>query len=69
MRVTGDEQRRDEILTIDEVAQLLKVPVGTLRKWRSAGEGPEGFRLGKYVRFRRSSVDRFVSDKEREANQ
>ncbi|WP_212992935.1 helix-turn-helix transcriptional regulator [Actinoplanes auranticolor] len=54
---------------IDEVAALMKIPVGTLRKWRSAGNGPQGFRLGKYVRFRRSSVDRFIADIEAAQNQ
>jgi excisionase family DNA binding protein len=54
----------DDVLTFDEVAAFLKVPVGTLRTWRSKGEGPTGFRAGKYVRFRRSSVDRFIAEQE-----
>ncbi|WIM99975.1 helix-turn-helix domain-containing protein [Actinoplanes oblitus] len=64
MSTQGSRKLQDEILTIDEVANLLKVPVGTLRKWRSAGEAPPGFRLGKYVRFRLSGVERFVADRE-----
>jgi excisionase family DNA binding protein len=63
------KQTHDELLTITEVAEILKVPVATLRKWRSARSGPEGFRIGKYVRFRRSSVDRFVNASEAAANQ
>ncbi|WP_411267437.1 helix-turn-helix domain-containing protein [Actinoplanes sp. KI2] len=54
----------DEILTIEDVAEILKVPVGTVRKWRSARIGPKGFRVGKYVRFRRSSVDLFIEQRE-----
>ena len=54
----------DELLTIGEVAEILKVPVGTIRKWRSEGEGPEGFRVGKHVRFRRSAVARFIAARE-----
>ncbi|GID94529.1 helix-turn-helix transcriptional regulator [Amorphoplanes digitatis] len=57
-------QERDELLTINEVADILKIPVGTLRKWRTEGNGPEGFRLGKYVRFRHSAVNRFISARE-----
>ncbi|MFI5937848.1 helix-turn-helix transcriptional regulator [Actinoplanes sp. NPDC051494] len=57
-------QQRDELLTIGEVSATLKVPVSTLRRWRSAGFGPEGFLLGKHLRFRRSVVDRFVADRE-----
>jgi excisionase family DNA binding protein len=69
MPENGHYPQRDELLTIDEVAAMLKVPVGTLRKWRSAGSGPEGFRIGKYIRFRRSSVDRFIVELEASANQ
>ena len=54
----------DEILTVEEVAEILKVSVGTIRKWRSEGAGPKGFRVGKYVRFRRSSVDLFIQERE-----
>jgi len=55
----------DEILTLDEVAQILKVPVGALRKWRTNGAGPKGFRAGKYVRYRRSAVEQFIAEQER----
>lgn len=54
----------DELLTLQEVAAMLKVPVTTLRKWRTGGTAPRGFRLGKYVRFRRSSVEAFIREKE-----
>jgi excisionase family DNA binding protein len=57
----------DELLTLQEVAGVLKVPVTTLRKWRTSGTGPTGFRVGKYVRFRRSAVEQFVSDQEAKA--
>jgi excisionase family DNA binding protein len=63
----SDTTRRpnaDEILTLDEVAKFLKIPTGTLRKWRMNSEGPKGFRVGKYVRYRRSAVEQFVSEQE-----
>ncbi|RSM51037.1 hypothetical protein DMB66_42920 [Actinoplanes sp. ATCC 53533] len=68
MAATSDNVRRsnaEEILTLDEVAQLLKVPVGTLRKWRTDGEGPKGFRAGEYIRYRRSAVEQFIAEQER----
>jgi helix-turn-helix protein len=37
----------DELLTLDEVAAILKVPPSTVRKWRTEGTGPQGFRVGK----------------------
>ncbi|MBM2621830.1 helix-turn-helix domain-containing protein [Actinoplanes sp. LDG1-06] len=55
----------DELLTVEEVATMLKVPVGTVRTWRSNREGPPGFRVGKYVRYRRSVVEEFIAQRER----
>lgn len=46
----------DELLTINEVAELLRVPLATVRYWRHLGAGPRGFRLGRNVRFWRSDV-------------
>ncbi|MFF5291825.1 helix-turn-helix domain-containing protein [Paractinoplanes globisporus] len=56
----------DELLTTEEVAAIFKVPVATVRKWRNNREGPDGFRVGKYVRYRRSVVDKFIADRERQ---
>lgn len=61
-----DDQSLDELLTLDEVAAILKVPPGTVRKWRAEGAGPQGFRVGKYVRFRRSAVEQFIRERESE---
>ena len=60
-----DKEPHDELLTVDEVAHIFKVPVGTIRKWRSAREGPHAFRVGKYLRFRRSAVDQYISQREK----
>lgn len=40
-----------------ELAEELGLPVGTIYKWRYAGHGPRGHRIGKHVRFRRDDVD------------
>lgn len=47
---------QDEILTLQEVAAFVRVPEQTLRYWRHLGKGPQGFRLGRFVRFWRSDV-------------
>ncbi|MEU6134749.1 helix-turn-helix domain-containing protein [Nocardioides sp. NPDC047086] len=41
--------RRDdeEVLTLTEVALILKTPVNTLRWWRRQGIGPTYFKLGR----------------------
>jgi DNA-binding transcriptional MerR regulator len=46
----------DELLTMAEVAQILRVPVATLRYWRYLGAGPRSFRVGRGVRYWRLEV-------------
>jgi len=46
----------DELLTIAEVADIVRVPVATLRYWRHLGSGPQSFRIGRTVRYWRSEV-------------
>jgi excisionase family DNA binding protein len=50
----------DELLTEAELAQLLKVSVGTIRRWRAEGSGPPSLRLGRGVRYRRVDVDAWL---------
>jgi len=46
----------DELLSIDEVAALVRAPVATLRYWRYLGTGPRSFRVGRAVRYWRGDV-------------
>lgn len=46
----------DELLTLKEVAAVLRVPEATLRYWRYLGNGPRGFRVGRSVRYWRTEV-------------
>ena len=57
-RVTPPEtpHANDELLTIQEVADVVRVPVATLRYWRHLGSGPNSFRIGRSVRYWRSEV-------------
>jgi excisionase family DNA binding protein len=64
LRTEPGKSAADELLTLEEVAEIFKVPPATVRKWRANREGPPGFRVGKYVRFRRSLVDRYIADRE-----
>jgi excisionase family DNA binding protein len=43
-------------LTRTEVAQRLRLPVGTLADWASKGTGPPYARFGKHTRYRLSDV-------------
>lgn len=56
----ADTTSSSELLTVDEAAELLRTPVGTLRYWRHLGIGPNGFRLGRRVVYRRDDLERWV---------
>ncbi|NKQ57575.1 helix-turn-helix domain-containing protein [Amycolatopsis sp. K13G38] len=49
-----------KLLTIDDLADYLGIPKGTLYQWRTKGYGPQGRRVGKYVRYRPEDVDAWI---------
>ena len=55
-----------ELLTIGEAAQAVRVPIGTLRYWRHLGVGPSSFRVGRRVVYRRSDLDEWLREQERQ---
>lgn len=46
----------DQLLTMAEVADVVRVPVATLRYWRHLGTGPRSFRIGRSVRYWHTEV-------------
>lgn len=52
--------QNDRLLTLEEVARYLQVPVKTLYDWRHRGLGPRGLRVGRYVRYRQADVDAWL---------
>ena len=42
----------EELMTMEEVAEYLRIPKTTLYQWRSRRTGPPGLRVGKHVRYR-----------------
>ncbi len=52
----------DELLTIGEVADILRAPVATLRYWRHLGTGPHSFRIGRGVRYWRTDVTTWLHE-------
>jgi len=47
-----------------EVADYLGVPVQTIYRWASRGTGPTRLRVGRYVRYRKADVERWLSARE-----
>lgn len=55
-------EHRDRLLTVQELAEYLGVPVATLYQWRHRREGPPGFRVGRHVRYRWSDVQGWITE-------
>ena len=48
------------LLTPAQLAELLQVPLQTLYHWRTQGQGPRGFKVGRGIRYSRSEVERWI---------
>lgn len=55
----------DDLMTLPEVALLLRRPEATLRQWRHKGYGPPSFRIGGSVVYRAAAVRQWVAEQER----
>jgi excisionase family DNA binding protein len=53
---------RHRLLSPADVASYLSVPLRTVYGWRSRGEGPRGFRVGRHVRYALDDVDAWLED-------
>lgn len=45
-----------------ELADYLGLAYSTVEFWRNKGRGPRYFRVGKYVRYRKSDVDAWLEE-------
>ena len=55
--------RRDigDLLTTEEVAQLLRVHPATVRRWRLDGVGPQYLRVGSVYRYPVRQLERWIA--------
>ncbi len=53
----------ERLLTINELSTMLCIPVDTLYGWRHRGEGPQGYRIGRHVRYRRAVVEAWLESR------
>lgn len=51
----------DDLLTISEVAAIVRAPIATLRYWRHLGTGPRSFRLGRRVVYRAGELHEWIN--------
>ncbi|MCZ2850014.1 helix-turn-helix transcriptional regulator [Modestobacter sp. VKM Ac-2978] len=50
----------DRLLSAQDVATYLGVPVQTLYQWRVRGIAPRAVKVGRHLRFHRSDLDAWV---------
>ena len=62
MRKTTPAPDPDLLLTVAEVAAILRVGAPALRKWRFNGVGPKSFKIGSRTVYKKSDVDRWVAE-------
>lgn len=59
--MTAHRDPEDELLTIEEAAAYLRVPVNTLRAWRYEEKGPLSATFFRRVMYRRRDLDAWVN--------
>lgn len=59
---TEHDSGLDPLLSIEDLADYLGVPVATIYDWRVDGKGPCGVRVGRHVKFAQSDVRAWVQD-------
>ncbi len=53
----------DRLLSVEDLATYLDIPVATIYAWRYRRQGPPGFRAGRHLRFRREDVERWIAER------
>jgi PTS system nitrogen regulatory IIA component len=62
MKITQEKVQMHEIMTIDEVAEYIRVSERTVYDWAQKGELPGG-KLGTTWRFKRDEIEKWVNDR------
>ncbi|HEX9236856.1 MAG TPA: helix-turn-helix domain-containing protein [Actinomycetota bacterium] len=55
----------EQLLTTQQVAELLQIPVATLHRWAYLGDGPAFARVGKHRRYRWDDLDAWIQTRVR----
>jgi hypothetical protein len=55
-------RHEDELLTLDEVAEILQTSPNTVRWWRQMGTGPEFFKIGRRLYTTVGDLRRFIRE-------
>jgi len=52
----------DRLLSVEDLAAYLGVPLATIYAWRYRRQGPPGFRVGRHLRFREKDIEEWISN-------
>jgi len=58
---TGTLGDDEDLLTEQDAAELLQVPLSRLRRWQREGKEPPCLKIGRQVRYRRAAVQRWLT--------
>lgn len=58
----GPLRKPEQFLTIEQLADELAVEVRTIREWRVKGTGPKVHKIGRFLRYRRSEVEAWLTE-------
>lgn len=50
------------LLTTQELADYLGIPVRTIYAWNYQGDGPPRYKVGRHVRYRRTDVEEWLEN-------
>lgn len=53
----------NRLLTPQQLAELLQVPVATLYAWKYRGEGPRALKIGRHLRYAEDDVDAWLQSR------
>lgn len=55
-------RHEDELLTLDDVAEILQASSNTVRWWRQMGTGPDFFKIGRRLYTTVGDLRRFIRE-------
>jgi excisionase family DNA binding protein len=52
----------EKLMTAEEVAEYLGIPINTLYQWRHKGCGPPAYRVGRHLRYDPKAVHAWLDE-------
>lgn len=53
----------EPLLSVEDLAEYLGIPVATIYDWRVDGKGPRAIRVGRHVKFAVSDVNAWIAQR------